>query len=302
MTNREGEKRMIKSMTAYGRSEFELESGQFVAEIKSFNNRYRDVILRMPRTLQTIENEIRSQISSRIRRGRVEVFIQMKKNGGEDGYDLDLNLPLVRSYFRIFKQLNEEFGLDEKIRPDYLCQMKDVILFKPEDVNIDEALAGIQEALGRALDSFEVMRIQEGKAIEADFLHRLTLIGEYLDEIEGRAPAMVEEHRRKLRDKIKKLSQDTELDESRLIQEVAIFAERCDITEEIVRVRSHLEQFRNYMSMDDAIGRRLDFLIQEMNREVNTIGSKTFDSSTSTSVVEIKAELEKLREQVQNVE
>ncbi len=293
---------MIRSMTAYGRGEFAPGSRLFVAEIKSFNNRYRDVILRMPRILQTIEDEIRSQISSRIRRGRVEVSIQMEKNGGEDKYGLDLNLPLVRAYSRIFKQLSEEFGLDEKIRPDQFCQMKDVILFKPEDVNIDEVRAGIQEALGRALDSFEVMRSQEGRAIEEDFVRRLTLIAEYLDGIEGRAPIMIEEYRRRLKERINKLSQDIELDGSRLIQEVAIFAERCDITEEIVRIRSHLNQFSNYMSMEDAIGRRLDFLIQEMNREVNTIGAKTFDSSTSASVVEIKAELEKLREQVQNVE
>ncbi|MBW1863843.1 MAG: DUF1732 domain-containing protein, partial [Deltaproteobacteria bacterium] len=143
--------------------------------------------------------------------------------------------------------------------------------------------AGIQEALGRALDSFEVMRSQEGRAIEEDFVRRLTLITEYLDGIEGRAPIMIEEYRRRLRDRINKLSQDIELDGSRLIQEVAIFAERCDITEEIVRMRSHLDQFNNYMSMEDAIGRRLDFLIQEMNREVNTIGAKTFDSSTSAT-------------------
>ena len=141
-----------------------------------------------------------------------------------------------------------------------------------------------------------------GRAIEQDFLKRLGLIEEYLGDIEDMAPNMVEEYRRQLKDKIHRMSQDIEIDESRLIQEVAIFADRCDITEEIVRIRSHLNQFRNYMSMDDSIGRRLDFLIQEINREVNTISGKTFDSSISSRVVEIKAELEKLREQVQNVE
>jgi uncharacterized protein (TIGR00255 family) len=146
------------------------------------------------------------------------------------------------------------------------------------------------------------MRMVEGQAIEADFLKRLKLIEAYLDDIEQSAPNMIEAYQKRLKEKIHNISQGIELDESRLMQEVAIFADRCDITEEIVRLRSHLKQFQNYMSVDDSIGRRLDFLIQEINREVNTISSKTFDSSISAKVVEIKGELEKLREQVQNVE
>jgi len=289
-------------MTAYGRGEYNQGNTVFIAELRSLNNRYRDVVLRTPKSLQALEDEIRSQISSKIRRGRIEVFIQMGKSATEAEYDLELNLPLVRSYFRIFKELNEKFGLDEKIRPDYLCQMRDVILFKSPDVEIDEVRPGLQEVLKLALDSLDKMRMEEGRAIEQDFLKRLGLIEEYLSDIEDMAPNMVEEYRRQLKDKIHRMSQDIEIDESRLIQEVAIFADRCDITEEIVRIRSHLNQFRNYMSMDDSIGRRLDFLIQEINREVNTISGKTFDSSISSRVVEIKAELEKLREQVQNVE
>jgi uncharacterized protein (TIGR00255 family) len=146
------------------------------------------------------------------------------------------------------------------------------------------------------------MRIQEGRAIEEDFLKRLGLIEESLDHIEDRAPNVVEEYRKRLIDKIHNISRDIEIEESRLTQEVAIFADRCDITEEIVRTRSHLKQFRNYMGMEDSIGRRLDFLIQEINREVNTMSAKAFDSTISSKVVEVKAELEKLREQAQNVE
>jgi uncharacterized protein (TIGR00255 family) len=180
--------------------------------------------------------------------------------------------------------------------------MRDVILYKPHDVDIDEARPAVQEVIGLALDSLDKMRLAEGQAIEADFLKRLKLIETYLDDIEDRAPTMVEAYQERLKEKMHKISQDIELDESRLMQEVAIFADRCDITEEIVRLRSHLKQFQNYLSVDDSIGRRLDFLIQEINREVNTISSKTFDSSISAKVVEIKGELEKLREQVQNVE
>ena len=289
-------------MTAYGRGECSEGDTTFTAELKSLNNRYRDVVLRIPKTFQALEDEIRSQIASRVRRGRIEVSIQMGKNAAESEYDLELNLPLVRSLIQIFKDLNEQFGLDDKIAPETLCQMRDVILYKPHDVDIDEARPGIQEVIGLALDSLDKMRLVEGQAIEADFLKRLKLIETYLDDIESRAPTMVEAYQERLKEKMHKISQDIELDESRLMQEVAIFADRCDITEEIVRLRSHLKQFQNYLSVEDSIGRRLDFLIQEINREVNTISSKTFDSSISAKVVEIKGELEKLREQVQNVE
>jgi len=192
-------------MTAYGRGEYVLGDTGFIAEIKSVNNRYRDVILRIPKTLQIIEDEIRSHVSSRIRRGRVEVSIKIEKGGGETEYDLELNHPLVRSYLRIFGQLNDEFGLDEKIRPEYLSQMKDVILVKPEEVDIDEVRQGLQEVLRLALDSHDVMRIQEGRAIEEDFMKRLDLIGEYLNHIEDKASLVVEEYGKRLRDKINQI-------------------------------------------------------------------------------------------------
>ena len=167
-------------MTAYGRGEYTLGETTFTAEIKSFNNRYRDVVLRIPKTWQIFEDEIRSYVFSRVKRGRVEVSVQIEKNGAEPVYDLELNLPLVKSYLRIFKHLSEEFGLDKQISPDYLCQMKDVLLLKPEDVDIEKIRPGIQEVLKRAFDSFDIMRIQEGKAIEEDFRKRLRLIGEDL--------------------------------------------------------------------------------------------------------------------------
>jgi uncharacterized protein (TIGR00255 family) len=293
---------LIKSMTAYGRGEYSQGAWVFTVELKSLNNRFRDIILRTPKTLQALEDEIRSQIFSGVRRGRIDVSIQMETNSGEGEYQLELNAPLVKSYCRIFKELSEEFGLDEKVSPDSLFQMKDIIIFKTPDVEIDEVRPGLQEVLGLAMESLDKMRMAEGKAIEEDLLKRLRIIEEYLYDIEENAPKIVDEYKRRLEDKIQKMSGEMVLDESRLIQEVAIFADRCDITEEIVRFRSHLKQFRDYISKDDSIGRRLDFLIQEINREVNTIGSKATDSSISAKVVEIKAELEKLREQAQNVE
>jgi uncharacterized protein (TIGR00255 family) len=289
-------------MTGYGQGECTLGERRFVAELKSVNYRYRDTIIRLPKAFQAMEDEIRTQIASRITRGRIEVFLQVEKGAGESEYELELNLPLVRSYFQIFKQLSEEFGVEQKVRPDELCQMRDVILVKPEEIDIDEARRGLQEALRLALDSCDKMRIQEGRAIQEDFLKRLELIEAYLKEIEERAPFVVEAYKRRLQDKIDHISHDIEMDEDRLLQEVAIFADRCDITEEIVRTRSHLKQFRHYLSIEDAVGRRLDFLMQEIHREINTMSAKASDSSISGKTVEIKAELEKLREQVQNVE
>jgi uncharacterized protein (TIGR00255 family) len=289
-------------MTAFGRGEYMLGDKVFIVEIRSVNNRYRDIVLRIPKNLQILEDEIRSQIFTKIRRGRLEVSIHGGKNGEGAGYELELNLPLVRSYLKIISQLSDEFSLDKNLSAEYISQLKDVILIKSEEIDIDESRSGLLEALSRALDSLDVMRIQEGGAIEKDFRKRLDLIAQYLDEIEERTPLVVEEYRKRLKDRLKSLEQNIAVDEARLAQEVAVFADRSDITEEIVRSRSHLKQFRNYMSMDDSIGRRLEFLIQEIHREFNTMGAKASDSSISARVVEVRAELEKLREQVQNVE
>jgi uncharacterized protein (TIGR00255 family) len=289
-------------MTAYGRSDYVLGDRLFTAEIRTLNNRYRDFSLRLPKMLQPIEDEIKSQIGSRVRRGRIEVTVQIEKNGKAEEYDLDLNGPLIQTYLRILKQLGDEFGLDPTIRAEELCRMKDVIIIKPEEIEIDEIRSGVQELLTQALGGLDLMRSEEGRAIEEDFVSRLSLIETHLAEIEDRTPIVVAEYRRKLRERIKDLAEEIEVDDNRIAQEVAIFAARCDITEELVRTRSHLNQFRHYMALDDAVGRRLDFLLQEMNREVNTINSKASDAAVSAEAVEIKAELEKIREQVQNVE
>ena len=289
-------------MTAYGRGEHTSKDTRFTVEIKSVNNRYRDIIVRSPKSLQALEDDIRSQVASRTQRGRIEVFIQMEKGGEEVEYDLELNMPLVKSYLRIFKQLGETFGLDKNISLESVSQMRDVILVKSVEVDVESVRAALRVVLELALDSYDAMRNQEGKAIEDDFHKRLQLIEAYLNDIKERAPNASNGYEKRLKDKMKRMSADMEIDENRLIQEVAIFSERCDMTEEVVRAMSHLKQFRHYMDMEDAIGRRLDFLLQEINREVNTLSSKAQESSISAKAVEIKAELEKIREQAQNVE
>jgi len=289
-------------MTAFGRGEYESNNTLYSVELKTLNNRYRDIIIRMPNSLQKLEEGIKSQISSRIKRGRIEAALQIDKKDKEINYNLDLNVPLLKSYLSIFKRMNDEFGIKETARPDYLCQIRDMVIMKPDEADPGESLTCINKAMEQALDSLDVMRAQEGRMIEDDFLLRLDLIEMHLKVIEERSPIVVNEYREKLKNRIENLSEDIQVDEGRLAQEIAIFASRCDITEEIVRTRSHLKQFRNYMSADDSAGRRLDFLTQELNREINTIASKASDSLISSRAVEVKAELEKLREQIQNVE
>jgi len=289
-------------MTAFGRGEYELNNTLYSVEIKTLNNRYRDIIIRMPNSLQELEEGIKSQISSRIKRGRIEAGLQISKKDKETNYNLDLNVPLLKSYLNIFKRMGDEFGLNEMIRPDYLCQIKDMIIMKTDETDLEESRTSVNKALEQALASLDQMRVQEGKAIEDDFSLRLDLIEMHLSVIEERSPLVVNEYKEKLKNRIEALAEDIQVDEGRIAQETAIFASRCDITEEIVRTKSHLKQFRNYMSADDSAGRRLDFLTQELNREINTIASKASDSLISARAVEVKAELEKLREQIQNVE
>jgi len=289
-------------MTGFGRGEAVLDGRRFIAEIKTVNHRHRDLSVRLPRTLQAIEDEVRSQVSAVIKRGRVEVTLQMEKEGVELEYELQLNLPLVRSYLRIFNQLKDEFGFEGKVGVDELCQMKDVLLVKPEELDLAMAKEAFREAVGLALEACNSMRVHEGKALKEEFLKRLELIEDHLKEVESRAGLVVEDYKRKLRQRVEHVAQGMPMDENRLMQEIAIFGDRCDITEELVRARSHLEQFRLYLCPEDAVGRRLDFLLQEINREITTMSSKASDSSISARGVEIKAELEKVREQVQNVE
>jgi uncharacterized protein (TIGR00255 family) len=293
---------LIKSMTGYGRGESSASGKRYAAEIKTVNNRYRELIVRMPKTLQAVEEDVRALLSEGIKRGRVETALQVIKEGEEPEYELELNIPLVKSYMRIFSRLSDEFGLDRNVKADDLCRMKDVISIKSEEVDLEQARDASLEAVRSALDSCDLMRTKEGGAIAQDFMKRIGVIEASLGEIEERAPLVVQEYAKKMRQRVEQMLQGVELDENRLIQEVGLFADRSDITEEIVRARSHLVQFRSVMSQDDGAGRKLEFLLQELLREINTLSAKASDSFISAKAVEIKSELERLREQVQNVE
>jgi uncharacterized protein (TIGR00255 family) len=292
---------MLKSMTAYGSAESLKDSLEFIVEIRSGNYRYREIVLRLPQSLQPFEEKVRSIVFSTVKRGRIEVSVQIKDNGNR-GLKLELNRPLVKAYIQVFKELNEELECKQRIDPSFFCQLKDIIITKQDSIDIENVWPDLEDVINKAVRSMESMRINEGKALEKDFLERLNRITRYIDEIRTRTTVIVESYRDKLRQRINKLIKHIEINEDRLIQEVALIADRSDITEELIRVESHLEQFRNFINQDDVIGRRLDFLLQEINREVNTMGSKAADSLVSQLAVEIKAELEKLREQIQNVE
>ena len=293
---------MIKSMTAYGRSEHRTEDGLYTVEVRSLNHRYRDIILRIPKNFQVLDARFREVIASRVRRGRIEASLQMVQNNGQNSYTLELNIPVADAYYRILKELADHFDLNEDIKPETLAHMTDVIVAKPAELDLEKLAAGFEEALALALDSLEEMKRKEGEAIRTDFEKRLGLLEHYVGRVKEIAPTLVEAYRERLRSNIQSMLEGISVDENRLAQEVAYLAERSDVTEEVVRIRSHLKQFREYLTVDDSLGRRLDFLIQEINREVNTLSTKASDSEISRIVVEMKAEMEKLREQVQNVE
>jgi uncharacterized protein (TIGR00255 family) len=293
---------LIKSMTAFGSGACQQGDRQYGVEIRSVNHRYRDLVLRVPRNQQPLEEGFRAMISSRVSRGRIEASFQIEMTGEAPLYDVEINLPLADSYLQAFRQLADRAGVGQAMRLESFLSMKDVFVIKPRTEDMDMAREGFTAALNEALDGLEKMRAREGEAIRNDFEERLNRLEAYVEAVHARAPELPEAYRKRLSDRVANLLEGGDVDPARLAQEVAFLAERSDITEEIVRTRSHLKQFRKYISGDEAVGRRLDFLIQEINREVNTLGTKASDTAISQIAVEMKAELEKLREQVQNVE
>jgi len=295
---------MIRSMTGYGRAEAVLGGRKYVVEIKSLNHRYLELSLRIPANLLPLEMEIKKKINEQLIRGKIDITIRRETYSGIEGSRLlEVNLPLVKNYYDLLIQLKDLFNLKEDITLDMMAGLKDVFIpletLEDEITVLWEGLAGV---LSNAIAALIDMRQKEGEVLGQDLKARLYLINEHLDEIDARAPQIVLEYQKRLVARIRELMDGMVIDESRLSQEVAIMAEKSDITEEIVRFRSHIKQFFEMLKSPEAMGRKVDFLIQEMNREVNTIGSKSSDAQVSCHVIEIKSELAKLREQVQNLE
>jgi uncharacterized protein (TIGR00255 family) len=294
---------MIRSMTGYGKAEAVLTGKKFTVEMKSVNHRYLDTSVRLPGMLLPLEAEIKKRIGEQFSRGRIEATLRVDGDGNvENGNRFVLNLPLVRNYHALLSQLKEGLKLKDEISLSMMAGFRDVFV-TTETVQDPETLwEDLSRVLDEAIRMLTEMREKEGESLKRDLTARLCLIVGFLDVIAGRAPQVVLEYQERLGGRVRELTGGMAIDEARLLQEVAIMAEKSDITEEIVRFRSHIDQFTGLLTGGDAAGRKIDFLIQEMGREINTIGSKSGDAEISRNVIEIKSELARLREQVQNIE
>jgi len=288
-------------MTGYGRVETMYGGRNVVVEAKSVNHRFLEISLKMPSILFPLEPEYKKKIAERFKRGRIDVSIRLE---GEDAElsGINLNIDTARGYFNVLMRLKEEFGIQEPVTIRDMISFRDI--FAPSaDKELDAPFLGqVEKTLQEALSILVGMRQDEGVSLFSDMQMRLQGIREMVETMRGRSPQVVMDYQKRLSVRIKDLAAGFELDDARLAQEVAIMAERCDITEELVRMGSHISQFEGLLKSDEAEGRKIDFLLQEMNREINTIGSKCNDLEIARQVIEAKSELGKLREQAQNIE
>ncbi|MCP4747107.1 MAG: YicC family protein [Desulfobacteraceae bacterium] len=293
---------MLKSMTAYACTEHNEQDLIVNIEIKSYNSRHLDVVLRLPAGNLALEDQIKRIIGERVVRGRIEVRINIK-DSSESSVSYDLDLPRARAYHKALSQLRDELQIPATVTLEQVASNHGVIQAVEAAKDTETHMPAIEACLKKALACLDAMRIKEGSFIEKDFRQRLLLIEKGLEHIEKIAKDLPAIYREKLQSRVESIIQGiVELDQTRIVQEAALMAERSDICEEVVRTRSHLEQFRNYMDNGESAGRKLNFLLQELNREFNTMGSKIGQADAAHSIVNIKAELEKLREQIQNIE
>ena len=295
---------MSKSMTGYGRGEAQFEGRTVVIEVRSVNNRYLDCSVKLPRSYIFAEDAIRTRVQSVISRGKVDVFVNITNTGGE-AVSVTVNEPLAKAYIDALWRLFE-LGSGQRVRMDYyatdLARFPDVLTVEKQEEDQDTLKEQLMMALDLALSDFTAMREREGARLEADILGRADAVERLVAQVEVRSPETVNDYRARLEAKMAEVLQNTQIDESRLLTEAAIFADKVAVDEETVRLRSHLSQLRELLKQGGPVGRKLDFLIQECNREANTIGSKCSDIEIARHVVDIKAEIEKIREQVQNLE
>lgn len=293
---------MIRSMTGYGKGEVENQLYKLKIELKSVNHRYLDINVKLPRYLIYLEEGIKKLVKEKINRGKVDVFVNFDF-ADASSLDVKVDIPLAKSFKKALEELKDELEIEDSIRLNNILSVSDVIKTEKKELDEDLVWETIREATGIALDKILQMREYEGEQLRNDIYTKLDNIEIISDRIEKRAPLVVDEYRGKLNDRINSILEDgTIVDPDRLAVEVAIYADKSSIDEELTRLRSHVLQLRSILSEEDAIGRKLDFLIQEFNREVNTIGSKSSDTEIVKAVVELKSEIEKIREQVQNIE
>ena len=288
-------------MTGYGRAVETVNGREFTVELRSVNNRYLDCSVRLPRILSFAEDAVKQAVKASISRGKVDVFITVRSEAGDE-VQVTLNKAVLQSYLTAMHQMVDEFGVKDDISVSAVSRLPEVFVIEKPQVDEDQLMADLMSVVAKALEGYDAMRKAEGEALDRDLRSRGETILEYVSQVEAGNGKTVSDYRARLEAKIKEVLANTAIDESRILTEAAIFADKVAVDEETVRLRSHLKQMNSMLTTGGAVGRKLDFLLQEMNREANTIGSKCTDVNLARIVVDIKAELEKIREQTQNIE
>lgn len=292
---------MLKSMTGYGRCETVTEGKKILVEIKSVNHRFSDYNIKVPRHLGFLEDKARQYASKKVTRGKIDIYVAVE-NYDEADHDIMLNTELAKNYIEVLQELRDKFGLKDDISVSSVARYNDIFKTERREDDQDKMWELVQSVMSEAMDAFIAMREREGERIEKDLRERIAYMSDLARQVDERSPQTVAEYRDKLYTKIKELLEDRDIDEARILTEVAIFADKVAVNEETVRLSSHFDEFYQILDSGEPAGRKLDFLIQEINREVNTIGSKASDIEIAKIVVTLKGEIEKLREQIQNIE
>lgn len=291
---------MIKSMTGYGKANLSKNLREYQIEIKSVNHRYLDISVKMPRTLSYLEEDIKKVVSSKVKRGKIDVFVTFENNSTE-GKDIKINTEIAKIYIDELKKLAKQENILSNIEVTEISKYPDVLSIKTTQDD-DTIKQEVIEVTDMAVNKLISMRQIEGKKMVKDLLARIDVIVDKIKEISSLSTGLIEEYVVKLEGRIKEILKNQEIDKARLAQEVVIYADKCSIQEEVTRLDSHIYQFENLLNSDEAVGKKLDFIIQEMNRETNTIGSKANNLEITNGVIDIKTEIENIREQVQNIE
>ena len=292
---------LIKSMTGYGRAVETVNGREFTVELRSVNNRYLDCSVRLPRLLSFAEDAVKQAVKQSVSRGKVDVFISLRSEGGDEA-KVSLNEGVLEGYLAAMHQMVEQYGVADDITTSSVSRLPEVFVIEKPEVDEEQLMADLMGVVRKALEGYDAMRCTEGQALDRDLRSRGQTIAELVSQVEQGNAQTVVDYRARLEAKLKEILENTSIDESRILTEAAIFADKVAVDEETVRLRSHLEQMNTMLTGGGTVGRKLDFLLQEMNREANTIGSKCTDVRLARIVVDIKAELEKIREQTQNIE
>ena len=301
MVREKGIMTLIKSMTGYGRAVETVNGREFTVELRSVNNRYLDCSVRLPRTLSFAEDAVKQAVKASVSRGKVDVFISLRSEGGEE-VKISLNNGVLEGYLAAMRQMVTEYGVVDDISASAVSRLPEVFILEKPEVDEEQLLADLLSVVGKAMEGYDAMRCTEGQALDRDLRSRGQTILNLVAQVEQGNAQTVIDYRARLEAKLQEVLANTTIDENRILTEAAIFADKVAVDEETVRLRSHLEQMNQMLTTGGAVGRKLDFLLQEMNREANTIGSKCTDVKLAKIVVDIKAELEKIREQTQNIE